>query len=192
MLKLMDEIGKGKERTCFLHPQDKTKVIKVVHISECKQMDREIHLYNKLKNKRNISYEHIPKFHGEVATDKGTGYVFDLIENSDGSASESLHSHIKNGTTLETFYPQLDKLKAYFFTHSIIFCNDMSYEGNILVNENEDGSLKLIVIDGLGDVAFIQWANNFDYLVKRKIERRWERLMQRLKNFDAHYTSREN
>ena len=185
MLKLTDEIGKGKERTCFLHPQDSTKVIKVVHAPICKQMDREIRVYRQLAKKSNISYEHIPRFHGEIETDKGTGYIFDLVKNSDGSASKTLHSFMQGGTDLATFQPQLEALRDYLLQHTIIFCNDMSYDGNILVNEASDGSIKLMVIDGLGDVNYIQITNNINFFVKRKIQRRWDRLMQRLEKFEA-------
>ena len=185
MLELIDEIGRGKERICFLHPQDQNKIIKVVHTLESKQMIREIQIYRELEKRQDISYEHIPKYYGEVTTDKGIGHIFDLARNSDGSAPKTLHWHIKNGTHLGAFHAHLEKLRAYLLQHSIVFCNDMSYDGNILVTESDDGSLKLIIVDGLGDVAFIKWDNYLDYFVKKKIDRRWKKLMQRLDKFEA-------
>lgn len=185
MLKLIDEIGKGKGRTCFLNPQDKTKVVKVIHDSSDKQTKREISVYKQLAKIPSINYEHFPKYYGEIETDKGIGYVFDLVQNDDGSESKPFHWYIKNGSKLEDFYPQLEELKSYLYDHSIIFCNDMSYEGNILAKEISDGSIKLIVIDGLGDSIYFQSVNNISYFMRRKIKRRWHRLMLRLKRFEA-------
>ena len=189
MLKLLDEIGRGKERICYLHPYDNTKIIKVIHTSKSKQMKRELIIYNQLKNRQNINYDHIPNFYGEVVTDRGTGYIFDVVINSDKTISKSLHYYLKSGFSLEEFHSQLEQLKAYLFSHKILFCNDVSYEGNILVKENIDGSLRLIIIDGLGDVILFNWINKIDYLLKQKIKRRWERCIQRLKVFDAEKNS---
>ena len=135
MIKLEQEIGRGKERACFIHPQDKTKVIKVVYTSTCKQMKREISAYNQLARKSGMHYDHMPKFHGQVETDQGMGYVFDLVENSDGSSAKPLHWFLENGSRLEDFYDELMELRTYFLKHAIVFCNDMSFDGNILVKE---------------------------------------------------------
>lgn len=150
MLSLTKELGKGKERTCFLHPLDNHKVVKIVHTHDSKQMDREIDLYKQLSNNPDIAYVHFPKYYGEIKTNKGAGYVFDLIANEDGSEAKALHWYLKNGANLDSFFPQLSELRSYLLNHSIVFCNDMSYEGNILVREALNGSTKLVVIDGLG------------------------------------------
>lgn len=184
MFILTKEIGKGKERICFQHPNEGDKVVKVVYISSDKQMKRELSIYHMLANKKGISYEHIPKYYGEIETNKGTGYTFDKIMNDNDSLPKTLHWHLQNGKKLDEFSAELKELKSYLLKHAIIFCNDMSYEGNILVKENSDGTLKLVVIDGLGDVVLIQWLNSIGFLVKKKIHRRWKRLIQRLKKFE--------
>ena len=188
-LKLVKEIGRGKERACFVHPQDRTKIIKVVHASTCKQMKRELSVYDQIADKPNINYKHMPMLHTQVDTDKGTGYVFDLVENSDGTSAKPLHWFLKHGSRLKDFYPQLKALKAYFLQHAIVFCRDMSFDGNILVKEEANGSKTLVVVDGLGDVTFIQWPNRFDCFARKKIERRWDWLMGRLEQFDAEHAA---
>lgn len=182
MINLTSEIGRGKERACFLHPQDSRKVIKIVYTQESKQMQREIDAYKDIAMKADIEYEHFPNYYGEVETDKGTGYVFDLVQNSDGSSPRTLHSYLEGLSCIEDLDPQLSGLKAYLLKHSIVFCNDVSYEGNILVKELADGSAKLVIIDGLGDVVYFTWVNKINFLVKRKIERRWSKLMERLES----------
>ena len=185
MLKLKDEIGRGQERICFLHPDEEMKVVKVVHGPNSKQMDREVAIYKQLARNSDITYKHMPKFYNAVETDQGTGYIFDFVKNEDGSNAKTLHWYIQyTDATLESFMPQLEILKAYLLEHVIIFCNDMGFEGNILVRKSNDGSDTLMIIDGLGEVVLIQWLNRVDFLAKRKIERRWDRLMERLKAFD--------
>ncbi|RVU84583.1 hypothetical protein EOL70_09990 [Leucothrix sargassi] len=185
MLRLIKELGRGKERVCYTHPQDDTKVVKVVYADVTKQMDREIAVYEQLGSRADISYDHIPRYYQTVETDQGQGYVFDVVTNSDGTTAKPLHWYLQNGARLSDFSEQLNTLRAYFLKHAIVFCNDMSYDGNIIVRERSDGSKKLMVIDGLGDVSFIQWPNRFDVFARRKITRRWERLMQRLNKFEA-------
>jgi len=189
MLKLTEEIGKGKERVCFQHPEDENKIVKVVYISSDKQMKRELDIYLQLAKKPDIKYEHIPQYYGAVKTDKGTGYIFDKIQNSDASISKPLHWHIQNGKSLDEFTVLLNELKSFLLKHEIVFCNDMSYEGNILVQKSSNGSSKLVVIDGLGDVVFIQLLNKINFLVRKKILRRWDKLIYRIQEFEDDFNS---
>lgn len=52
--------------------------------------------------------------------------------------------------------------------------------GNLLVQKFSTRKTRLVAIDGLGDVAALDWLDFFPFLVKRKIRRRWARFMARV------------
>lgn len=178
LLVVAEKIGIGKEKACYVHPQDQNKAIKIPLGEVRVQTDREIRYYHKLL-KRNISYSHMPQFYGLVTTNLGEGYVVDLVRDFDGEISKSLEWYLQNGYALDDFSPHLHALKKYFLQNRIIFNHDM-YEGNLLVKKISAENMQLVIIDGIGDVVFIQWPNNIPAFVRLKIERRWQRFWRRL------------
>lgn len=179
MLVLSEKIGRGKEKACYVHPLDSCKAVKVPVGKVRVQINREIRFYQKLSKRAQVSYSHMPRFYGEVETNLGHGYVVDLVRDYDGNISESLQWYLKNGFRLDDFTEQLQEFKKYFLENRIIFSDDI-INGNILVKKISAEQKKLVIIDGIGDVTFIQWLNNFDAFVRRKIERRWARFWLRL------------
>ncbi|MEO0528536.1 MAG: YrbL family protein [Bacteroidota bacterium] len=168
----------GKERACYVHPKNPGRVIKILISKVEKQTKRELKLYKGLQRKK-ISYQHIPKFHGSIETNLGKGNVFDLIQDFNGDISKSLLDYLKLGYSLLFFEPKLIELKNYLLTNKIIFNHDM-YAGNILYQKISESTGHLILIDGLGDTVFIPWLNIFPLHVKQKIERRWDLFIRRL------------
>jgi hypothetical protein len=92
-------IGKGNERLCFIHPDDRSRIIKV-NYKKNKSRDQnklEFNYFKSLK-KRNIDLGHIPNVYGKVQTDLGEGLVYDHIKNFDGSVSVTLYEALLNKT----------------------------------------------------------------------------------------------
>ena len=77
MIVLKDEnfIGKGNERACYVHPEDCNKAIKITYENnnrkESKQTKLEVKYYKELEKRKMINFKHLPKYFGEVETDKG-------------------------------------------------------------------------------------------------------------------------
>ena len=185
MLVLQQLVGKGKERACYLHPDDPDKAIKVLLGTARKQMDRELRFYAQLNRREFQDYAHIPRYYGSLETNLGAGYIVDLVRDYDGSISKRLSEYFFEGASIEQYQPALDQLLDYLLRNRIIFNHDM-YEGNILVRRLDASQLQLVVIDGLGEVAFLQWPNAIPALARRKILRRWQRFYSRLqKNHPA-------
>lgn len=179
MLVVSEKVGTGKEKVCYVHPQDSDKAIKLPISNTRVQTDREICYYRKLLKRKNVSYSHMPQFYGLITTNLGEGYVVDLVRDYDGEISKSLEWYLQNGFALDDFSVHLQDLKAYFLRNCIVFNHDM-YDGNLLVKKLSPEKMQLVIIDGIGDVVFIEWLNNFSSLVRLKIERRWERFWVRL------------
>lgn len=180
MIHLSSEpIGQGRERTCYLHPEDDSRIIKISSDGESKQSKREIDFYNRLQKRPDFPYTHVPRYHGLVETNRGPGIVVDLIRDYDGNISRSMHDYLCDGIPLREFDEEMHQLKRFFLEHRIVFNHDL-VPGNLLRQRlsNKDG--RLVAIDGLGDVVIVQWLNYFPGHVRAKINRRWDRLQQRL------------
>lgn len=175
-----DPIASGKERSCFLHPQDPAKIVKISTGGEDTQSRREIVFYRELMQRREFDYSHLPRFYGVVETNLGPGLVLDLICDADGRISRSLQWYLENGLDLAEAESLLRDLKKYLLDNLVIFNHDL-FSGNLLLQKSADDN-RLIMIDGLGDVVSIRWLNRFPSHARGKIERRWKRLMTRFYN----------
>jgi hypothetical protein len=179
-----DPIGKGRERSCYVHPEDPRKAIKICHSDVREQTNREIRFYRKLSKQVAAREDHIPKFYGLCDTNLGKGIVVDLIRNYDGEISRPMNWYLSQGLPIERFEACLEELRYSFLQNLIIFNHDMTI-GNMLVQKSSLTEAGLIVIDGLGDVVALDWLNLIPALARRKIERRWDRFIARA------YRSRE-
>ena len=88
-------IGKGKERSCFLHPEDDAKVIKINYTGTIHQSKREARYYQQLNKRKIINFSNIPRYYGKVETNFGTGHVYDCIRDHTGKISESMPWYFK-------------------------------------------------------------------------------------------------
>ena len=179
-----EAIGLGQERACYRHPQDEAKVIKVQRGEEDKQTRRELRLYKWLQRRQLKEYNHIPRDYGQVQTNHGEGFVVDLVDDYDGSVSQSLYQLFEQGYPLSEFYPYLEELKHYMLDNRIVFSVDMG-RFNILFRKLSPRKARLVVIDGLGNHSAFNWLDNFEYFARRKINRRWDRFVTRLQNYSA-------
>ena len=177
MLQITKEpIGRGKERACYVHPDDPRKAIKISRGEVNKQSQREIKFYRGLQKRGGVDEKHIPKFYGLCETNLGQGIVVDLIRNYDGEVSRPLNWYLAQGCLIEEFEPYLDELKHSFLQNLIIFNHDLTI-GALLVQKVSTRETRLVAIDGLGDVTALNWLDFFPFLVQRKIRRRWARFL---------------
>jgi len=179
-----EPIGVGKERACYLHPQDPTKAIKVQKGEGKKQTLRELKFYRTLRRQKMNNFKHIPQFYGKVQTNLGEGLVVDLINDFDGSASKSLYWFFERGVPLSEFNTYLEELKQYMLQNLIVF-NNRRNPFNLLFKRLSDQEARIVVIDGLGDHATFNWFDNISYFAGRKINRRWDRFISSLQDYSA-------
>jgi hypothetical protein len=179
MLKIISApIGQGRERACYIHPEDPRLAIKMPIGKLREQTQRDLKFYRKLKKRGIRGIPHIPDFHGLCETNLGRGMVVDLIRNYDGEISRPLNWYLEQGVPIEEFKEFFDEMKESFLQNLIVFNHDMNI-GNLVFQKSSTSSAQLVAIDGLGDVVAIDWFDNFPFLVRRKINRRWKRFMAR-------------
>ena len=177
-----DPVGEGKERTCFVHPDDPAKAIKVSNKGIEKQTDREVVFYNKLQKRKDVKFTNLPRYYGTVNTNQGKGIVVDLIRDYDGHISKSLKWYLQNDYPVSEFEPYLHHLRKYLLDNLVIINHDL-IPGNILFQKVSAKEARLVMIDGFGDVIAIQWFNVFSNHVRGKIHRRWGRFIRRMYGF---------
>ena len=177
-------IGRGKERACYVHPDDPRKAIKISIGKTSAQAQREIKFYRKLQKRGEVVDKHIPEFYGLCDTNLGQGIVVDLIRNYDGEVSRSINWYLAQGCLMLEFEPYLDELKHSFLQNLVVFNSDMTID-NLLVQKLSTRKTQLVAIDGLGDGTALDWLVFSPLLVRRKIRRRWARFIAQV------YDSRE-
>ncbi|WP_207680877.1 YrbL family protein [Desulfonema magnum] len=175
-------IGKGIERECYIHPDDSGKIIKISSLAPEIQTKREISYYKQLRKRKKMNWNHIPKFYGEVSTNKGDGFVVELIRDFNGEISENFSFYIKkNG--LDFYRKELETLKNYFINERVMFNYDISPD-NLLLRRINKSESELVLIDALGDVVFINAFDYFNYFFKNKVLRRWSRFEKKIYSND--------
>ncbi len=185
LLQIVGEpIGAGQERVCYLHPDDETRLVKIQKGATDTQTRRELALYASLARRDMRNFEHIPQFYGEVKTSLGAGFVVDCITDYDGDLSRSLWWHFERGYPVSEFSSYLEDLRRYLLENQIVFSVDMG-RYNILFQKLSPGRARLVIIDGLGNHTAINWLDNIDFFARRKIQRRWQRFINRLNNYSA-------
>jgi hypothetical protein len=169
-------IGKGNERACYLHPEDADKAIKVTlqnKAKRSKQTKTEIKYYKKLLKKGLNDWSHLPKFYGEIQTDKGKGFIVEIVKDYDGEVSKSF-AHYMNKEGFHKYQKELNDLKEYFLNHCIIFNYGMMPK-NLLLRKKSESENELVLIDGLGDVSHLTVQNILPYFARQRIKRRWKK-----------------
>lgn len=172
-----EPVGQGRERSCYRHPDDPGKLIKIPNRGSEVQTRREIDFYRRLERRGGVDYSHIPRFYGSVDTNLGRGIVVDLVSDADGGISRSMRWYLNHGMPIQQFEPLLDELRRYLLDNLVIFNHDLVL-GNLLLQRRAADASRLVIIDGLGDVVKIQWLNRLEAHARAKIERRWARFIR--------------
>jgi hypothetical protein len=181
ILKDEDFVGKGNERACYIHPEDKNKAIKITYENnnrkESKQTKLEVNYYKELEKRRMTNFKHLPKYFGEVKTDKGAGFVVELVRDYNGEVSKTFEFYLKQNGVFK-YQKELETYKQYFLDNYIIFNYGMMPK-NILLRKNSETDFDLVLIDGLGDVTYFTFLNKIKYLAIRRINRRWDKFVKK-------------
>lgn len=174
-LNSLELIGKGTNRSCYLHPEDENLCIKITHSNDHSEMDREIEYYKKLK-KRNISWELIASYYGSIDTLQGKAEVFDLIRDYDGEVSKTLSYYLQSDEKTKSILnplPLLKYLKEYTL-EQLVVVKDLNTK-NMLYQKLSENESRLILIDGVLNNDYLPFSQYIDFFTRKKILRLWKR-----------------
>ncbi len=183
-------IGQGTERTCYQHPADQTRCIKITHNGRFKQTIRETRYFNFLANK-GVPFDHLPRFYGKIEGNGFIGIEQELIldhvtddkstDNHRPTSSKTIDQYVASPLTPEeirAFWKALNELKAWLLKYNVLALGIDHY--NVVVNRTENG-IRMVLIDGVYDTEWIPVSQYFPFLGRRKILRRWNRFMNQLR-----------
>ncbi|EEO28025.1 YrbL family protein [Oxalobacter paraformigenes] len=174
-------IGQGEERSCYLNPDDPTRMAKFSPIRQSTQTRREIRYFNTLI-KKGVPFDFIPRYYGEIHEKDRLGIEQEFIADEPDSfrAAPTVSDYVSRSLTAEEiaeFRKAYFQLKDYLLRWNVIPANLAI--SNVVVSKTPSG-LRLVMVDGVGGTELIPLANWFRFLGKRKIERKWVKLTRRL------------
>jgi len=176
-------IGKGLHRECFTHPDSDPLCIKVVTNGNQQETEREQHYYQLLE-KRDISWDMLPKFHGNLDTNMGDGAVFDLIRDHDQNTSKTLEFYLNDVQRFDEIADEilaaLQNLKNYLIRENII---TMSIKPKNLLYQKWAGLQgRIYIVDNIGNSDLFPISSYSRYFGQKKINRKWAKFKKSLMN----------
>ncbi|WP_411894639.1 YrbL family protein [Winogradskyella sp. A2] len=180
MLEIKDEdyISEGVARKVYYHPSDRNLCVKIGKPNiEVDHLYKEIKYFKKIRKKDTSKFEYpfIARFLGEVNTNLGTGFIYELVKDEpSGNISITLRDYLEmedSPVSDEQIEYGLLRLKQEMIKHKI-FVGDLRAR-NICVKILKDKSIELVVIDGIGHRDFFPFADWFHHFAVKKVERRF-------------------
>ena len=178
---LVEKIGEGTEKICFLSRIDSSKCFKLSNKSKSEQIVREIEYFEFLeKRKKRASF--LPKYYGSFESDAYIGYTQEcFVSKSRGGNFEnisSLERYIeKTSNNEDEIRLELQSLREELLMSGII-CSDL--HGENILRICRDKKIRFVIIDGFGAPEFIPLCKYVKVLAKKKMERQWCRFEKRL------------
>lgn len=163
MLKLTNEIGRGRNKICYEHPLDQNLIVKI-NTKESMRVPKRLILlslgritrsaieyeylrYNDLINRYGSAIlEIMPKCHGFVETNLGKGLVYERVNDGCGSISQSIPDYIANkqNNVPSELTEAFENFKRFIVQNNIVLGN--SGAQNYFINIR-DGAWKVVIID---------------------------------------------
>lgn len=173
-------LGRGHERTCYLHPQDAGKVLKVARGGvRCREQNRIDSAYHAALDRRGVPGEHRARCHGLVATNLGPGLICDHIVDDGGNTARPLDVLLAEGAVGRTEAAALlQDLYVWLDRHGVVLA-DVGL-GNLLC-PRRGGSWSLVVVDGLGarhPGCKLWLRSRFPALARRKLRKQWPLVLE--------------
>ena len=142
MLNLTEDLfyGKGTHKKCYLHPSDSSKCIKMAYTEPGERdLKREL-TYLKVLKRQGKDYSVLPNYYGSVSTNLGTGHVYELIKDFDGSQCKTLEDYCENEQLLlqefDMLVEKVNNLRDNLLKNSIITMG--LFPENIIVQRGGD------------------------------------------------------
>ena len=176
--------GAGRHKKCYLHPDNDNLCIKIAY-NRGGQTDllREIN-YIKVLKRRNKNYDLLPQYYGEIETNLGHGYLFEVIRNFDKSKSIILQEILLSPSLFKQNFDltvkMVQALKSKLFDNEIITMG--LFPENVILQKISANEHKVRIVNDMGSGVLIPLEYHFTYFAHTKILRRWTKFLDVLKN----------
>lgn len=170
-----DFLGKGGTKMVYRHPENPDLCIKFP-----KERRRALHgLLREIKylKRHQDALPFLAPYLGEIQCDMGTGYLYEVVKNEDGSPSTGIGEHLHRldkdvlGEKIKIIYQQL------VAEHAVV--NDLQFN-NIFVKEKKSGDYDLCLVDGFGNTDYIKICDYSKFFLLKKLHRKFKKLCRKL------------
>ena len=189
--------AEGGNRMCFVHPDNPSRCLKVVHpglpskiknnkswykrfrsIESFNDNLREQKAYDQKALKKDDPYLwlHLARWYGMTETSIGNASETELIRNGD-TIAETLETYLFREGITEEIKAAIEDFEQWLKDHLVLTKNLIPHN---LVLDNQNDKIVIKIIDGLGSQAFIPLPNYSDFFAKRYINRRIELMWSRI------------
>ena len=153
----LQSIGRGGTRECFAHPVDPARCVKLPlsrrgRLQSAREQDYLARVTRRYPDER---LNHVARALGTLPTSRGPGHVFERVvdEASDGTltASPTLLDALRHGVPADRrvlWRAALSRFRTWALSTPVVL-RDLEAD-NVCVRRLADGSLRLVVIDGIG------------------------------------------
>lgn len=184
-------IGTGGHKKVYIDPRDNKRCIKILLEEKCKDWERE-KKYREIRKGMGRHSIMLPEYYGEVATNLGTGYIFERVVDYDGKNSKDVGEFLRTTeicpTPLEIEY--LIKRLFYCMLAEKIIVTNAEY-CNFLVQRITPNLNQIRVVDNIGSHIIVPLDCYIDKLAERHIKRYFVRLVQETHKDFPHTLSKE-
>lgn len=186
----LEPFARGGGRDCYVHPHDSGLCVKVAREGRSPEERRQQVAWWKRWRKPAQKYDdslrdfqilkalesgndpatwkHVPRCIGWVGTDRGQGLVTELVRDADGLISRNLLEYVWANGYDDRAQAAVDEFARFWECRHIP--TRSLFLDNIAAQIRPDGTLKLVVIDGLGSTLLIPW-----YTWSKTLGRIWAR-----------------
>lgn len=170
-------LGKGGHRACYRHPADQSKCIKIILNSDGERtVNFELGFLHTL-HKRGYFPRLIPRFYGTIETNKGKGYVYDLVQNADGTSAMTLDDFLKDPQRLneskEILLALMSQLHKDLYDNQVIVRSLEAW--NVLFPKGTDGTLSIRLVNDLGMPNKLKIPYYISYAAHSHVEKHWRK-----------------
>ena len=172
-----DFLGEGTAKKVFYHPEDKNLCIKISFDSSQDFDTREELRYRRVCKKMVDQSSLLTKYFGTIETNLGTGHVFELVRDYDGTVSETLESLISREKDISKIYELLQKFKKTLFEELIIIQELSTLD--LLVQRISEQESRIRIVDDIGmHHVLIPLTFYSKTLIRRREKKKWRDFVQ--------------
>lgn len=181
-------INRGRERVCYIHPENSHLVIKIPRNNRGRNAGAnqdELQGYLILREEgKDLSF--VSHCHGFIDTDRGQGLVCDCIRDDDGAIAKTIWDIVvfQDECDVEYIIKVAERLCDFLMSNQI-WLFDLNLK-NIALKQLADGTYKPYIIDLKGRYAnreFIPLSRYISYFAAKKLQRRSTQLLQRIAEY---------
>ena len=177
-LKEASLLGRGRTKSCYSHPLDNAKCIKLITNPKAnpKELEKELRELTRINgiNSPNLV---VPQYYGEVLTTAGIGYLFDKVVSPQGEAYPTLRLHLEQeNISTENSKTLLNRLFQTLYNSGIVF-SELNID-NIMILTSDESGKEFAIVDGFGEGSAIRLSELAPVFAARKTKRKFQVLAE--------------